>query len=169
MRMRFCANVVALIFLSVAAQAQQPAVERARLTVRTANGRRWRVRVTLDATVAKGSRPTSVKVVAALSGAVVVVDTYRSREAGMQLCQAGDESFLRVIRTANGRATETFHEKLSSCRDNIELGSPGVQWVPQANTLKIDWLSAPSHVGQAGRQVLKVGNDAAVESVAPGQ
>src|SRR5258706_10357602 len=62
MRMRFCASVLALTLLSNAGAAQstqdggkkQPTGARARLTVRTPEGRDLRERVTLDRTVVKG-------------------------------------------------------------------------------------------------------------------
>jgi hypothetical protein len=104
-----------------------------------------------------------------MTGALVVVDTYASKAGGMHLCQAGEESFLRVIRTAQSSATETFHEKLESCRDNIELASPGLQFAPETRTLEVNWLSAPGRSGQAGKQILKLRKDATVKVVASGQ
>jgi hypothetical protein len=177
MRMRSCASLLALALLCIsgagqstyAVEAKQSNGAKARLTVRAPDGREWRVRVALDRTVARDSAPKSVKVVGSMTGALAVVDTYSSKAGGMHLCQAGEESFLRVIRTARSRATETFHEKLESCRDNIELASPGLQWTPKTRTLEVNWLSAPGRAGQPGKQVLEVRKDAAVKVVASGQ
>jgi hypothetical protein len=81
----------------------------------------------------------------------------------MHYCQSGEESFLRVIGIASGRATETYHEKLESCRDNIELAPPRVQWTAEARTLDFDWLSAPGQAGKGGHQKLTVGPQGKVE------
>ncbi|CAN5529967.1 hypothetical protein BH10ACI4_BH10ACI4_34220 [soil metagenome] len=170
MRMRFCVSLVAISFVAIilltsAAVAQQSVAPRARLKIPAPNGQEWRVRVALDRR-AKGSAARSVKVIAAMAGAMVVVDTYPSRAGGMHLCQAGEESFLRVFRTTKYKATETFHEKLESCRDNIELASPGLQWTAETKTLNVEWLSSPGKAGQGGKQKLEVGANAGVKSIA---
>jgi hypothetical protein len=125
---------------------------------------RWQVPVERDGTVPQDAEPSSVKVVAEIPGsAILLTDTYSSLPGAMHYCQSGEESFLRVIGIADGRATETYHEKLESCRDNIELASPGLQWAAAARTLDLNWLSTPGHPGMGGHQKLTVGPAGKVE------
>lgn len=110
-----------------------------------------------DATVAKDSKPTSVKLVAQVSNsAIVLIDAYPSIPGGMSYCQAGEERFLRVLAISGKRPSETFHLKLESCRENIELASPGLKWSPETNNLSIRWLSAPGQTGKREDRRLKI-------------
>jgi hypothetical protein len=119
-----------------------------------------RLFVDRDATVAAGVGPASVRLVAEIPGsALIVVDTYPSLSGGMSYCQAGQETFLRVIAISGKRPVETFHTKLESCRDNIELASPGLNWTPQARTLAIHWLSAPGSAGKPEDLTLRIRPD----------
>jgi hypothetical protein len=54
---------------------------------------------------------------------LIVVDAYYSIPGGMSYCQAGQESFLRVVSFSGKHPVETYRVKLESCRDNIELVS----------------------------------------------
>lgn len=112
------------------------------------------VAVTLkrDATVAKGTRAVGLKLIAEISGsAILLSDTYPSQPGGLSYCQSGEEQFLRVITTSGKRPIETYHVKLASCRDGIELASPGLTWSAQARTLKIQWLSTAAPSGGPGQ------------------
>ena len=84
----------------------------------------------------------------------------------MSYCQAGEERFLRVIEIASKRPTETYRVKLESCRDNIELASPGLKWSPETKSLNIHWLSAPGQIGKSEDRTLTIGTDG---KVTPGQ
>jgi hypothetical protein len=77
-----------------------------------------------------GSAATGVKVLAKREGTLLMVDTYNSLPGGMSYRQAGEESFLRVVSTTSGTPEETTRVKLSSCRQNIELGASGLEWRP---------------------------------------
>lgn len=166
MRTGFWGSVCLLLGLGVGAapgQGRQVAGRevggRTRLSIPHAGGR-WVVSVGRDETVAGDAEPSSVKVVGEIAGrpgAVVIVDRYSSRPGGMGRCQAGEESFVRVIGFARGRAVERFHEKLESCLEDVELASPGLRWDGAARTLEVDWISAPGRVGEAGQQTLRVG------------
>ncbi|MGD0571133.1 MAG: hypothetical protein ABSA78_22265 [Candidatus Sulfotelmatobacter sp.] len=119
-----------------------------------------RLRVARDATVAEGQAPVSLKLVAEIPGSVLIlVDTYPSIPGGMSYCQAGEESFLRVLSISGKRPNETYRTKLESCRDNLELASPGLEWLPETRTLEIHWLSAPGKVGKPEDRALKIGAD----------
>jgi hypothetical protein len=118
-----------------------------------------RLRVERDATVAAGQAPSSLKLVAEIPGSVLIlVDTYPSIPGGLSYCQAGQESFLRVL-SISGKPIETYRTKLESCRDNLELASPGLEWLPEARTLDIHWLSAPGRAGKPEDRTLKIGVD----------
>jgi hypothetical protein len=121
------------------------------------NGGTSRLSVQRDGTVAQDSTPTSVKLVAEPSiSTVILIDTYPSIPGGMSYCQAGEERFLRVLDISGRRPYETFHLKLESCRENIELASPGLKWSPETSSLSIRWLSAPGHIGKAEDRTLKI-------------
>ena len=128
-----------------------------------ATGGTGRLYVERDATVAEGANPSSVKLVAEIPGAaLLLVDTYPSIPGAMSYCQAGQEAFLRVVAISK-RPVETYHIKLESCRDNIELASPGLNWTPETRTLDIHWLSAPGSAGQPGNRRLKIRPDGKME------
>jgi hypothetical protein len=125
--------------------------------VRTQAGATYSVAFDVDATVARGAAPTEVKVVAELDGALLVVDTYNSVPGGMSYCQAGEESFLRVLSTVAADPEETTRVKLSSCRQSIELESPGLEWHPNSTTLHLRWLSGPGTRGAPAELTLRFG------------
>jgi len=113
-----------------------------------------RLAVNRDATVADFSPPSSVTIVGERKGvAIVLVDTYPSVPVGMSYCQAGKEKFLRIIAIAQSPPRETVKVKLESCRQNIELASAGLQWLPNPSTIRINWLRGPSQLEEA-REIL---------------
>ncbi|MGP8247815.1 MAG: hypothetical protein ACLQVN_25290 [Bryobacteraceae bacterium] len=135
-----------------------PARSKTRFAIRTKQGRRYQVSVARDGTVAPRTSPSEVKLVADLKGAAwILTDTYASIPGGMSYCQAGEERFLRVLGIAHGSARETLQVKLASCRDNIELADPGIEWNAETNTLRIHWLSAPK--GQPNERTIRLAPD----------
>jgi hypothetical protein len=60
---------------------------------------------------------------------VVLVDSYPSIPGGLSMCQAGEERFLRVVASTGGKAEETFRLKVASCRENLELAAPALEWL----------------------------------------
>jgi len=111
-----------------------------------------------DATVAPDAAPLKVTLVADLPArAVIVTDTYSSLAGGLSYCQAGEEQFLRVISTTGEKPVQTFVTKLASCRENLELADPGVEWNAQSSSLQIHWLTGPS--GNADDRTIVIGND----------
>ena len=103
-----------------------------------------RIALQRDATIAKETRPPDLKLIAEIpNSAILLTDTYPSLPGGLSYCQAGEEQFLRVITTSGRRPVETYHLKLASCRDNIELADPGLAWSPTTKTLAIHWLTRP--------------------------
>jgi hypothetical protein len=169
MRIKFWASVL-LVCAIIGASAQQsvPLVSRKLLTASVFNartvftvprraGRASLLRVERDATVAPDKAPSSLKLVAEIPGsALILVDTYPSIPGGISYCQAGEESFLRVLTISGKHPVESYRTKLESCRDNIELASPGLRWSPETKTLDIHWLSGPGNVGKPENRTLKI-------------
>jgi len=121
-------------------------------------GGKSRLSVERDATVNPNSKPATITLVGEIPGSVLILtDVYPSIAGGLSYCQAGTESFLRVISTSGKRLHETYSTKLESCHDNIELASPGVKWLSATNTLEIHWLSAPGKAGQTENRTLVLG------------
>jgi hypothetical protein len=128
-----------------------------KIEIRTQRGATYSTSFDVDGTVAPGARPTDIKIVAELDGTLLIVDTYASLPGGMSYCQAGEESFLRVVSIVSGAPEETTRVKLSSCRQNIELGSPGLEWQPGSSTLQLRWLSGPGTRGVPAELTLRIG------------
>ena len=132
-------------------------VDSRKIEIRTKSGATYSASLDVDGTVAAGAAPTDVKVIAELVDTLLIVDTYNSLPGGMSYCQAGEESFLRVVSTASGVPEETTRVKLNSCRQNIELGSPGLEWQPDSSTLQLRWLSGPGTRGVPAELTLRIG------------
>ncbi|HVN19026.1 MAG TPA: hypothetical protein VMU05_09650 [Dongiaceae bacterium] len=115
-----------------------------------------------DNNVASNARPT-LKLIAEVPQFLILTDTYPSIPGGMSYCQAGEETFLRVIALRGKRARETYHRKLASCRQNIELADPGVTWAAESGTLTIHWLSGPKQQGSPETETLVVDKNAVVK------
>ena len=127
-------------------------------------GKHYRVAITRDDTVSKNAKPKKIKIIGVKNDvAVVLVDTYHSIPGGMSYCQAGSESFLRVISIASKQPVETFHTKLESCLDNVELASPGIKWLPGSSQLVIHWLQGPEKSGHPETRTLRIGKKGMVK------
>lgn len=85
----------------------------------------------------------TLKLVAALPSAIIFTDSYSSQPGGAGLCQAGTESFLRVLSLSQARPTLTYSTKLESCVQNLELSLDGIAWDASTHRLTLHWLSAP--------------------------
>ena len=137
---------------------QSPAPAKERAEVRSASGVSHLVTLEVDGTVAPGSEPLEVEVVGEVEGTLLLVDTYSSMPGGMSYCQAGEERFLRIVSLASSQPTETARFKLSSCRQNIELGSPGLEWHPESSTLHVQWLAGPATPSTPAELTLRIGS-----------
>jgi hypothetical protein len=174
MRIRFWASTALVAALSAASARAQPSLRTASGKLLTASAAKAqtifslpksskgtsRLRVERDATVAMDEAPVSLKLVGEIPGSVLIlVDAYASIPGAMSYCQAGRESFLRVLSVSGKRPIETYRTKLESCRENLELASPGMEWIPETRTLKVHWLSAPGKPGKPEDRFLKIGAD----------
>ena len=140
------------VFFCAVAQANDttppPSASVPLLEFKLSSGNRYVVPAERDGTVLKNSKPEEIKIVGEVKhAAVVLIDTYPSIPRGMSNCQAGEESFLRVVSLVKKTPVETFRTKLESCRDNIELDSPGLAWSAESATLVIHWLQGPTSPG----------------------
>jgi len=128
--------------------------------IRDRKGRRYVLKVNRDSTVSFKAEPSNLKVVGSNRGSfIIVVDTYPSVRGGMSYCQAGEERFLRVISMSKKSATEAFRIKVESCRENIILASPGIEWFPKISTLRINWFLGPSSSQRPEVQEIKIRPD----------
>jgi hypothetical protein len=102
------------------------------------------VTVHRDDTVAAEAPPAEITLIGTLPGvAVIVTDRYASTPGGMSYCQAGEEQFLRVIAIGDTTPLATLNQKVASCRQNIELADPGIEWNAATSTLRVQWLTGP--------------------------
>ncbi len=130
------------------------------LQITTGRGKTYILSVARDATVSPKSKPSGVEIIGEIRGAaIILVDTYPSVPGGMSYCQAGEERFLRVLSIATKPPKETLGIKVESCRDNIELTPPGIEWLPESSTLRIHWLLAPNGKGMPEVRTIKLGPD----------
>jgi len=138
-----------LLALSILAcsgtQAKDSVTSPSILNFKSSSGQHYSVAVERDKTVLSNTKPKKIEEIGEIKAvAAILVDTYPSIPLGMSYCQAGEESFLRVITIAKQPPVETFHIKLESCRENLELASPGLEWIPDASKLVIHWLQGPT-------------------------
>jgi hypothetical protein len=138
-----------------------------RLRIRTGAGATYELTVARDSTVAPNAPPAQAEVVGETPDAVVVVDTYPSAPLGMSFCQAGEERFLRVVSTRGGRAAETLRLKIASCRENLELATPGLEWLRDSSAVRVRWLVGPGGAGAPSARTIRIGPDGRPLSAAP--
>jgi len=129
------------------------------LEFRTRDGARYIVSAERDSTVSPNVKPSDIAVVGEVQGSVVIlIDTYPSIPGGLAYCQAGKERFLRVISISKKPPEETIRVKLASWRDNIELASPGIEWLPESSTLHIHWLLGPATRQKREELTVRIGS-----------
>jgi hypothetical protein len=139
---------------------------RTRLTVQIGDARAS-VILDRDATVAPDAAPRVDVVAKVPATAIVVVDKYASMAGGLSYCQAGEEAFLRVISTTGGTPVKQYDMKVASCRDNLELADPGIEWDSAHSTLRVHWLFGPN--GKEEERRLAIRPDGRVEPAGPSQ
>jgi len=153
------------VLLAVSAFAQRPSGEKVTAksignrTVLTITGAARTVSVARDSTVAPNAPVEKLGVVAQTGGALILRDAYPSRGGSMSYCQAGTEEFLRVI-SIHAAPKETLHLKISSCRENIELADPGVQWDESKHVLSVTWLTPGEGRAKHSMYRITAGGDA---------
>lgn len=76
-------------------------------------------------------------------GAMLLLsDSYASRRQGMSRCQAGHETWVRLIDT-HARA-ERWSRRVESCLHDIEPGDPIGGWTGAGRDFTINMVSEPS-------------------------
>jgi len=89
------------LLLSTVACVAQSNTQSQTLHIKLSDSQQYSVAVERDANVAKDATPEKIRIVGVIKGiAIILVDTYRSIPGGMSYCQAGSESFLRVVSIA---------------------------------------------------------------------
>ena len=131
-----------------------------RLEIQTPGRARHILRVKRDDTVRSGAEPIEVKLVGGVrNAAIILTDTYPSIPGGLSFCQAGRESFLRIVSVAGRTPVETFRVKLASCHEDFMPAASGVEWLPKSATLRLRWLQGPRNAHKPMRLTLKIGPD----------
>jgi hypothetical protein len=133
---------------------------RTRLEIQARRAKPITVFLDRDKFVSPGGDAVNVRVIGEVKHrAIILTDTYPSQPAGMSLCQAGEERFLRIITLSHHSARETLRLKLESCRENLELASPGLEWQQEPPLVRIHWLLGPGETGKPEQRVIRIGND----------
>ena len=171
MRIAFWASPLLVMAACTGAENRNPATPAAPITVtattenattrfdvQTGTGIRSALTAPRDATVSPDAQPRLEVLGEVSETAIVLVDTYPSIPGGLSFCQAGEERFLRVIAVTGGQAQETLRVKVASCRDNLELASPAIEWLPQSSTVRIHWLLGPN-AGMPEVRTIQIGRD----------
>jgi hypothetical protein len=133
---------------------------RTHFAIRTTAGRHYSLNVLRDATVAADALVANVQVIGEVPGkAVILTDSYASKPGGLSFCQAGEERFLRIVTLSGRHAKETLRLKAASCRQNLELADPGIEWDPISRTLRVHWLQVPGAQSGNGDRTIQVSAD----------
>lgn len=128
------------------------------LSITTTEGKHYKIDLSRDSNVAKNAAPRALSLIGQLDASVLILtDSYPSIAGGLEYCEAGEEKFLRVISLARKEAVQTYHTKLESCRQNITLADPGVEWDADQQTLAIHWASSRKGVAMPDSRKLKIG------------
>jgi hypothetical protein len=169
MRMRYWANALAATLVIAAPEGKVAlpsggsvsytvAAPKTRFEISTKTGKRYVASVDRDATVSPNAEPRKVALIAEVPNkSLILSDCYASVPLGMHYCQAGEEQFLRIFTITNGSVHQTLQLKLASCRENIELAEPGVEWNPTTETVQIHWLQGPSNKGNMEDRTIRIG------------
>lgn len=129
-----------------------------KIVLQDKTGKAQTLRLQRDSNVAAKESPIAFNIVGEVANsALVLVDKYRSLPGGLGMCKSGEESFLRIVAITRKPPIESLRVKLESCIDNIELASPGIEWLPASSTLHIRWLSGPSLTQQPEELIVRVG------------
>jgi len=121
-----------------------------RLNMQTPKRLRSSINLKRDQTISPKIAPSKLTIIGDINGAVIIfIDAYPSIPGGMSYCQAGEEKFLRIVSFSKRIAIETSLVKLESCRENIELASPGIERHPESLKLNIHWLQSLLHDSQS--------------------
>lgn len=73
---------------------------------------------------------------------LLLADSYASRPQAMSRCQAGHETWLRLIDTRT--RSERWSKRVESCLHDIQPGDPIAEWVGAGDSFTVNLLSEPS-------------------------
>jgi hypothetical protein len=107
-----------------------------------AAGRVLRVRVALAPSEIDSANDHIVTPLGTRGSSLLVVDSYASSPEAMSRCQAGHETWLRLIDTRS--ASERWSKRVESCLHDIQPGDPIAEWVGTGPSFAVNLLSEPS-------------------------
>lgn len=96
--------------------------------------------------------PRDIKLLARHGRLIALADTYPSKPQGLGRCQAGGETWFRVIDTRSG--TERYARMVDSCLGSEQWGDPPVTVSAGGGTITLNLLSEPPvtvRLGDDGR------------------
>lgn len=97
--------------------------------------------VKIDANKVSQDGPRDIKLLARHGRLIALADTYPSKPQGMGRCQAGGETWFRVIDTRS--ATERYARIVNSCLGSEQWGDPPVTVSAGGATITLNLLSEP--------------------------
>lgn len=144
MPMRFCVSALGAAALAMggcaAARPADPVTEAA-IDIPVPGSRALRVPVAIDpALIAPGGRHQVTPMGGARGRYLLVIDSYASRPQGLSRCQAGQESWARLIDLRTKR--EIYHRLVESCLTNVEPGDPPARWTADGQGITLDLVSS---------------------------
>lgn len=100
------------------------------------------IKVTVDATSVSKDGPRDIKLFARHGSLVALSDSYPSKPRGTSLCQAGSETWFRVIDTSARK--ERYARLVDSCRTDTQWGDPPVSIARGGAEITLNLLSEPA-------------------------
>ncbi len=126
--------------LAVERRPADPVTEEA-IDIPVPGSRALRVPVAIDpALIAPGGRHQVTPMGGARGRYLLVIDSYASRPQGLSRCQAGQESWVRLIDLRTRR--EIYHRLVESCLTNVEPGDPPARWTADGQGITLDLVSS---------------------------
>lgn len=131
------AAVPAIIAVDEASQPRDPG--RIALTV---GGARAEVGVTVDRATIGAEGPRDVVLLAQRGSLVILTDSYGSRPQGASRCQAGSETYARVLDLDAKR--ERYAKLVESCLKPVISGSPAYTVAPDRRSVTFNLIEQPA-------------------------
>jgi hypothetical protein len=134
------ATALGLALAGCAAARQVPAAGSGYLKLDLA-GRAATVSVTLPAAEVDPANDHSVTPLGMRGPFLLLTDSYASRGQAMSRCQAGHETWVRLIDTRT--RTERWSKRVESCLHDIQPGEPPAMWQGEGADFTVRTLSEP--------------------------
>lgn len=144
MPMRSWVSLAAALGLTLAgcAAARPGGAEQAGALKLELAGRTAVVRVALPAAEVDPANDHSITLLGTRGPFMLLTDSYASRGQSMSRCQAGHETWVRLIDTRT--RTERWNKRVESCLHDIQPGDPVATWTGDGADFTVRTLSEPS-------------------------